>query len=223
MILALDIETMADAARVALLPEPEIDSRLVDPAKIKAAREKAKAKQAAQASLSPLTGRIICVGMVQEPANDAGKQAFALPEVNDDNERKLLQFVFDTISNPETRLVTFNGTHFDLPFIYRRAMILGVSPKHFGAPPLTTWTKRYGNDRHIDMMTVWAGSDRVADADNLADVAQSLLGETRAEEEYEKFPELMQTEEGRAHIAAACLHHTELTYRIYERALGTLF
>jgi len=154
---------------------------------------------------------------------DARNLSCVLPEATDANESKLLQFVFDAISNPETRLVTFNGTHFDLPFIYRRAMMLGISPKHFGAPPLTTWTKRYGNDRHIDMMTVWAGSDRVADFDNLDDVAMALLGETRAPEEYEKFPELMATQEGRDHIAAACLHHAELTYRIFERAQGCLF
>jgi len=219
MILGLDIETMPDAARVALLPDPNPKKGLVDPAKIKADIADKKAKQLENAAKHPMTGRVICVGMVSGNT----KNSAILSSVSDAEEVKLLQLVFETIADPETRLVTFNGNQFDLPFIYRRAMILGVSPKHFGAPPLSVWTKRYGNDRHIDMMTVWAGSDRIADFDDLADVAQAILGETRAEEEYDKFPELMQTEEGRKHIADACLHHTELTYKIYERALGTLF
>jgi predicted PolB exonuclease-like 3'-5' exonuclease len=220
MFLALDIETMADASRTANLPEPEVKlGNLVDPAKIKAKKDEAKADQLSKCGLSPMTGRVICCGAFS--TDTAG--AIILPEATDAAERELIQSVFKIMANPEVRLVTFNGNSFDLPFIYRRAMILGVAPKHFGAPPLTAWTKRYDNDKHIDMMTVWAGTNKLADADNLADVAAALLGETRAAEEYEKFPELMQTQEGRDHIAAACLHHTELTYRIFERAQGCLF
>lgn len=225
MIIALDIETMADAERVAAMPEPEVKlGNLVDPVKIRAKKDEAKAEQLASAALSPMTGRVICAGMVFGMPSDRNN-AIVLPAVNDATEFKLLQFVFDTISDPECRLITFNGAQFDLPFIYRRAMMLGVEPKHFGAPPLTTWTKRYGNDRHIDLLPAWCGSDSTAafKGNSLGAVAQAILGETREEEEYEKFPEMMQTAEGRAHIEAACLHHTELTYRIYERALGTLF
>lgn len=221
MILSLDIETMADAARIAALPEPKAKKNLVDPAKIKADIAEKKAKQVENAAKYPISGRIICIGI---HGDAPGMHHSSCVGTSDDDERSLLQGLFDNyLNDPEIRLVTFNGNHFDLPFIYRRAIMLGVSPKHFGAPPLSIWTKKFGNDRHVDMMTVWAGSDHIADADSLADVAQAILGETRAEEEYEKFPELMQTEEGRKHIADACLHHTELTYRIYERALGTLF
>ena len=169
-----------------------------------------------------MTGRVICCGL-----HGAGEGALhecpILPEVFDTTEAQLVQYIFEVIADPEVRLVTFNGNHFDLPFIYRRAMILGVNPKNFNAPPLSAWTKRYDNARHVDMMTVWTGTDRIGEVDNLADVAMALFGETRAEEEYEKFPEMMQTEEGRNHIAAACLHHAELTYRIFERAQGCLF
>ena len=221
MFLSLDIETMADAGRVANLPEPETDARLVDPAKIKAAKEKAKAKQIAQAALSPLTGRVICCGLFS--GNQGDSLCPTLTNVSDANEATLLQFVFGQIAVEGVRLVTFNGNHFDLPFIYRRAMILGIYPANFRAPPLTAWTKRYDNARHVDLISVWAGSDRVADFDNLADVALAILGETRAEEEYDKFPMMMQTKEGRDHISKACLHHAELTYRIFERAQGCLF
>ena len=224
MFLALDIETMADAARVANMPEPEVKlGNLVDPAKIKAKKDEAKAKQIEDAAKYPVCGRIICCGLYSDPPSSRYDECPIIPEPTDANEIKLLQYIFGIIADPEVRLITYNGNHFDLPYIYRRAMILGVSPKHFGAPPLTAWTKRYGNDRHIDMQTVWAGSEQLGDADPLELVAMALLGERKSPHDFAKFPEQMQTEAGRAEIAAYCLHDVKLTYRIFERAQGTLF
>jgi DNA polymerase elongation subunit (family B) len=217
----LDIETIPQDPEP-WAPSPKPPSGWKDPEKIAAWLAEHADDTRDETSLQALWGGIVvCVGIARDDHPVTVLRAQTLDEAG---ERVLLrQLAKGLDAYPRDPIVTWNGAGFDLPFIYRRAMILGVSPKNFGAPPLTAWTKRYDNDKHIDMMTVWAGTNKLADADNLADVAMALLGETRAAEEYEKFPELMQTQEGRDHISAACLHHTELTYRIFERAQGCLF
>lgn len=221
MIIAIDIETMGDAERVARLPEPEVAlGNIKDPAKIAEKIAAAKVKQAARAGLSPLTGRIIAIATAGE---GSATESVCCPLSNDETERELISGFFQLVAAPEMRIVTFNGSRFDLPFIYRRALMLGMHPRNYGAPPLSHLLKKYDNQAHIDLMRVWAGSDSIADADSLAEVAAGLLGETRSDEDYEKFPEMMQTMDGRQHIAEACLHHTRLTYQLYARMAGAMF
>ena len=221
MIIALDIETIPNTAMIDRLPEPEVPlGNLVDPAKIRAKQDAAKATQVEKMALDPLYGRVLCVAMVDE---DGSSNCPIMPEANDDTERTLMQWLFsEHLNNPETRLVTWNGNGFDMPFIYRRAMALGVSPKHFGAPPLATWTKKYGNDRHIDMMHAWGGTGG-KDYTKLDTVAKGLLGETKNEIDVTQFTEQMKTPEGRSEIVKYCIQDTALIMAIYKRALGTLF
>ena len=218
MIVALDIETIPNADMVSRLPECECtDARIKDPAKIAAHIEEKKAKQVDRMALDPLYGRVCCVALVSPEKNDVR----IITECNDEQEQGIIQSLMDTFSNPEIRLVTWNGNGFDLPFIYRRALALGVSPKHFGAPPLSTWTKKYNNDRHIDLMREWAcGGTEFTKLDS---VAAALLGAHKHDVDVTKFAEMMKTEEGRKEIADYCLQDTKLTYQIFERCLGTLF
>ena len=221
MIIALDIETIPNADMIARLPEPEVAlGNLVDPAKIAAKKAAAKSKQIEAMALDPLYGRVCCVCMV---GDGEGKNMTIMPESpTDENERSVIQQVMEIIAEPETRLVTWNGNGFDLPFIYRRAMILGVSPSCIGAPPLSAWTKKYGNDKHIDMMRVWVGDGR-NDFARLDDVAAAILGEHKQDHDFAEFPQLMQTPEGRAKIGAYCMQDTRLTFKLYEKAQGCLF
>jgi predicted PolB exonuclease-like 3'-5' exonuclease len=221
MIFALDIETIPNTAMIDRLPEPEVLlGNLVDPAKIRAKQEAAKATQVEKMALDPLYGRVLCVAMVGE---DGGSNCPIMPEATEEHERTLLQWLFgEYLCNPELRLVTWNGNGFDMPFIYRRAMALGVSPKHFGAPPLSTWTKKYGNDRHIDMMQAWGGTGG-KDYIKLDVVAKGLLGESKNEIDVTQFIEQMKTPEGRSEIVKYCIQDTEIAMAIYKRALGTLF
>jgi predicted PolB exonuclease-like 3'-5' exonuclease len=218
MIIALDIETIPNADMISRLPEPEVAlGNMVDPAKIAAKKEAAKSKQVADMALDPLYGRVCCVCMAGE------KEITIMPEsATDENERSVLQQVMEIIADPETRLATWNGNGFDLPFLYRRAMILGVSPSAIGAPPLSLWTKKYNNDRHIDLMRVWAGDNSQSFA-KLDSVASAILGVGKTEHDFAEFPALMQTPEGRAKIGAYCLNDTRLTFQLYQKAQGCLF
>ena len=223
MIVSLDIETIPNVAMLDKLPEPECtDSRIKDPAKIAANIAEKKAAAVEKMALDPLYGRVLCVAVVGEGPEGLSNCPI-LPEANDDTERKLIQWLFEEhLNNPELRLVTWNGNGFDLPFIYRRAMALGVSPKHFGAPPLSVWVQRYKTDRHIDMMQAWGGAGG-KDYTKLDAVARALLGESKCEIDVTTFADMMKTQEGRDEIVKYCIQDTALVMKIYERALGTLF
>ena len=220
MIVSLDIETIPNVAMIDKLPEPECtDSRIKDPAKIAAHIAEKKAGQVEKMALDPLYGRVLCVALVGEGIETCPITTLA----NDFEERALLQWLFEThLNDPELRLVTWNGNGFDLPFVYRRAMALGVSPKHFGAPPLSHWTQRYKTDRHIDLMQIWGGASG-REFTKLDAVARAILGESKAEIDVTQFVETMKTEEGRNEIVKYCVQDTKLVDKLFKRALGTLF
>ena len=226
MIAALDIETIPNPDAVPFLPEPEVKTgNIKDPAKIAEKVREVKEAQVASMALDALTGRACCYAMVGGSA--AGEEPTRYVEVlggvvNDDTERALIQSIMRVLGGEDCRLVTWNGIGFDLPFIYKRAMILGVDPANFGAPPLSAWTKKYSADRHFDLMQLWGGwkSGEYAKLDT---VAAMVLRERKIAVDVTTFPELLKTEEGGAKLAEYCMKDTELTWRLFERFNGFLF
>jgi predicted PolB exonuclease-like 3'-5' exonuclease len=223
MIAALDIETIPNPDAIPFLSEVEAPKNLKDPAKIAAAIAERKVSQIAEMALDALTGRVCCYAMVGQDGGEIMRYVEVLGgEVGDESERKMVQSIMRVLGGEECRLVTWNGIGFDLPFIYKRAMILGVDPAHFGAPPLSAWTKRYAAEKHYDLMQLWGGwkSNEYAKLDT---VAAMVLHERKAEIDVTTFPELLKTEEGCEKLTAYCLKDTELTWRLFEKMNGFLF
>jgi len=111
-----------------------------------------------KAALSPLTGRIVAVGAgfkhSEEPWEFAARsylhRQIGTPE-DDDAERHLIL----TLDNLAARLqpaalATFNGRLFDLPFLYARAAVLGLSLKW-------RWPTHKYDSRHVDLMDYFPG------------------------------------------------------------------
>jgi DNA polymerase elongation subunit (family B) len=225
MIAAFDIETIPNPAAAAFLPEPEAAKNLKDPAKIAADIAEKKQNQVSRMALDPLTGRICAYAMVS--TGEAPGELSRFVEVlsgtpGDDDERAMVQAIMRALGSEDMRLATWNGANFDLPYVYKRALILGVDPAHFGAPPLSAWTKRYSTDRHFDLMQIWSnwGSHEYTKLDL---VAGMVLGERKAEVDVTTFPEMLKTEAGCEAIASYCVKDTELTWRLFERMSGFLF
>ena len=219
MMIAIDIETIPNPDTFKFLPEPECtDSRIKDPAKIAAHIEAKRVKQRDGAALDPMTGRVCCWAGVA----DETETVETLEAQTDEAERTLIQSLMSVFGGEETRLITFNGIGFDLPFIYKRAIILGVDPGSFDAPPLSAWTKRYTADRHYDLMKIWDGwqSGTFSKLDTVAGV---VLGERKIDIDFATFPALLETKEGRAKIGEYCLMDTRLTYKLWQRFNGVLF
>ena len=223
MIIALDIETIPNAEMITRLPEPSIDSRLKDPAKIADAKAAAKAKALDGMALDALTARVCCFGACGIVTGDSeSTHGDIINAATDDEEKRVIQAIMEILGNDEIRLVTWNGIGFDLPMIYKRAMILGIDPANFGAPPLPVWCKKYSTDRHYDLMQIWGGWSTQGWA-KLETVASLVLGEHRADIDYALVPELIKSEEGRKSVMEGCMNHTKLTLELWRRFNGTLF
>jgi len=218
MIFALDIETIGNPDAVALLPEPKAHGRLKDPAKIAADIAEKKAALLADAALNALTARIVCFAAVGAD----GETVHCAQAATDEAERETVQRIMEFLGADDARIVTWNGTGFDLPMIYKRAMLLGVDPGHFGAPPLSAWTKRYSTDRHYDLMQIWGGWSAQG-FEKLDAVAGLVLGQRKAECDVTAIAEMIKTEEGRLKVADYCLQDTRLTWALWQRFNGCLF
>jgi len=203
---AIDIETIPNPDMVDSLPEPTVAyGNAKDPEKRAAKLAEAKVAQVDKMALNPLYGKVCAAGI----CGDGFSDSFSTTD-----EPGLIKWIFDHVGE---RICTWNGNGFDLPFLYKRALLLSVP-----APcSLGKWTKRYSYDKHCDLMQIWAqwnyGSNESLDA-----VSAVVNGQHKAEYNYKDFPEMMKTEEGQAKIAAHALEHAELTLKLYNRMSGYL-
>lgn len=218
MVYAFDIETMPILAKISELPEPELKlGNLKDPAKIAEKQAEARAEQIAKMALNPLYGRIICAVF---SGAEAAPVRFTAGD-DDEEERELIAGCFKVLRQGTTRLTTWNGGGFDLPFLFKRALLLRIPiPKAVGS--LDRWCKRYATTPHADLMQVWSGWDSRSYA-KLDDVAAAVFGEHKIGISFEEFPELVRDEEGRNRIADYCEQDTRLTLKLYHRFHGILF
>ncbi len=202
--LVIDIETMPDLGKVDMLPEPSISKVLKDEAKIAIAKEEARQAQIEKMALSPYEGRIACIGYCFENG---------VKDCHIADEATLLKRFFLEISNK--KLITFNGIGFDIPFIYKRAMILGIKP----SVPYSFLIKKYDNPFHLDLMLLEANHSRT-DAKSLDYLCKLILGKSKKEFDFKEIPELLKTEEGQIKLADYCKHDVELTYELYKKMEG---
>lgn len=109
--------------------------------------------------LSPGTGRIIVIGMWNVERNaggvlvegkskgwhDGGPQGY---KRFDGDEREMLEAFWKTVTGP-SRVVTYNGRGFDLPYLMIRSAMLGLQPSRnfLGGT-------RYATDPHCDLQEV---------------------------------------------------------------------
>lgn len=221
MVYAFDIETMPISSKIDELPEPEVRlGNLKDPVKIAEKQAEARAEQVSKMALNPLYGRIVCAVFFN--ASPAPLRFTAGDD--DEEERDLIRNCFKIMggsSDGPPRLASWNGAAFDLPFLFKRALLLDVwIPKTVGS--LDRWCKRYSTTPHADLMQIWGGWDSRNYA-KLDDVVGAVFGEHKTGISFEEFPELVKSEEGRKRIADYCEQDTYLTLKLYHRFDGVLF
>jgi predicted PolB exonuclease-like 3'-5' exonuclease len=112
-------------------------------------------------------GQVCCIGWA---IGDAEPTTLVLDDPSE--ERKMLADFFDALTRAfeedNRRIPTFvgfNHVSFDLPFLYRRAVILGVEPPKFFPINPPAWSE------HVeDVMLMWAGVKGRISMDNLCRV-----------------------------------------------------
>lgn len=198
-ILAIDIETMPNPDMISKLPEVVADSRLKDEEKIKADIEKKKAEQIEKMALSPLYGKIACIGYYGN----------GFKNVDILEEKEMLEILMSLIKNDEDILFTWNGNNFDWDFIIKRGIILAVDGYTLR---LLESIKSRRRENFIDLMEKWCGYGKFA---KLNEVASILLdGECKDDLDVKQIPELMKTTTGKEMIRRYCLRDCELTYKL---------
>lgn len=110
-------------------------------------------------ALSPLTGRIVCIGMVNPDTGGASTLALGSGPVGlatwfADDEAAMLGQFWQKIK-PYAVVVTFNGRRFDVPYLLHRSAILGVPASRFDL-----LAYRYANKPHCDLLDqlTWYGA-----------------------------------------------------------------
>lgn len=125
--LAIDIETAPIPELLDQIPMPDVAcGNLKDPIKIREKCDQARADQVTKAALDPHYGRIISIAIAwREP--DKSLRSHALTVADDTLEEHALRWAWDRCCEAGC-LVTFNGAAFDIPFMLRRSLIIGVRP-----------------------------------------------------------------------------------------------
>lgn len=206
---SLDIETMPIPGMESQLPEPEVKyGNTKDEFKRAQKRQEAIKKQINDMALSPMCGKICCAC--------AYGNGFELINCSLDEE-SIIESIFENVLSFNNQIVTWNGINFDVPFIYKRALFLGIKPP----VSMDVWMKRYSYNPHCDLMQAWCGwGNKYTGLDK---VSKALLDRGKTEIDFKQFPELMETEEGRDNIGEYCLEDCKLTFEVFEKCNNVLF
>lgn len=162
----------------ATMPKFKAPANLKDPVKIAAAIEEKKKEYIEDAALDPLTGQILCIGVL-DPLH--GFQPLGLADDEAAMLRAFWRIANDALGNFDN-LIGFNCNSFDLPFLVKRSW------KHGIRPPLILRNGRYWSKDIIDLREVWQMGDKQAHGS--LDTVSRFLGQAGKAGEGSQFAEL---------------------------------
>jgi hypothetical protein len=201
----MDIETGPAPNCLEHLETPEAPANYKDAAKIAEYVKNARAKQLADAALSPITGRVLVAGIQvgsTKPTLYEGEEANLLVEFWRDYRALRAQ-------KSPLDWVTFNGANFDWPFLVRRSWVYGIRP-----PPICNG-RGYPLEHLIDLRQRWQLGDRQAQGG--LGVICKLLGLGEKTGEGAEFAAIYESDRPKA--LAYLVNDLELLRRLAERIL----
>lgn len=143
---------MADSLADMVMPKFEAPSNYKDADKIAAHIACQQASWRDKLALDALTGRVCAIGSL--PNDDKGQVQMGFSK--DTSEKDLIESFWDYFQShtPVYRFVGFNIKRFDLTFLVRRSMALGVSI------PLGVRDGFYWGDSWVDLLEIYQCGDR---------------------------------------------------------------
>jgi DNA polymerase elongation subunit (family B) len=198
-----------DAPATGLPDETTLDDYLAAPEApaVAARRERIERYMA----LRPEFGHVICVGMGHDARGRGELETKALSARQVADERLILEGFWEVVrARRDWCFITYNGLAFDVPFLIRRSIYLGVAPTT-GLP-----MRPFALDSHFDVMRALANWER-ADTVRLEIVAE-LLGLAKSPAGMEGSQVLGLWQAGRIdEIEAYCLGDVRLVYEVFLR------
>jgi len=207
-ICVLDLETIANPAAIAALPEAEGKAGTKDPDKIAAQIEVKKKKQIEDLGKNPHTN-IICVGSFQD-FKTKEMTSFVLDK--DLNEAKMLQDIWDYIYD-YNYFVTFNGKSFDIECLRFHSML------HKVPISVAISQEKYKSDNHCDVRMVLAKDEKFAKGQQ-GFFTQMILGEGKPDGVDGSFVQHLWNCSCYDEIKDYCEDDVEKLGRLYERMIG---
>ncbi len=162
-------------------------------------------------ALRPEFGHVICVGLGHDARGRGELETKALTARHVADERLLLEGFWEIArARRDWCFITYNGLAFDVPFLIRRSIYLGVAPTT-GLP-----LRPFQPDGHFDVMRCLANWER-ADSVRL-DIVAELLGLSKSPAGMEGSQVLGLWRAGRVEeIEAYCLGDVRLVYEVFLR------
>lgn len=218
---SIDIETIPNMALVDSLPEPEVAvGHLKDEAKIAEKIAQAKKKQIDSMALDPFYARICSYAV----ASDTDLGVYHV--VGDTSEAEEIVLVTELLKELvvpdmyQTTFCTFNGYFFDLPFIFKRAMLLNITLPD-NCPTLKTFARRYDHIPHCDVMQELVGW-QTGKYISLENSSRAILGKGKIDCDVTKFIEMIRNGK-QDEIGTYNLEDSELTLSLYKKIKSYLF
>lgn len=174
-------------------------------------------KEAVQAAINKTSfdgglGQIVCIGWA---VNDEPAQVVGVEDLSSASEVGLLETWFRYLgklhSTSGTRpvLIGHNSNAFDIPFVWKRAMVLGVRPPVWFPRDPKPW-----GESTFDTMTQWAGTKDRISMDRLCKIL-GIEGKGDGPTGADVWP-MVQAGELKE-VAAYCMDDVDRTRHIYKR------
>lgn len=205
----IDIETEPDPSALAHPPEFQAPSNYKDPEKISAYKAQAFEDWKRKMALSATTGRILASGILTDSGYDVD---------HGQDEETTVSVCIDALDYAHVDGIIVGGwnhSQFDLPFIYQRALILGVKVPSRIFKPLERWNK--WQFQIADGMQIWAAGTK--EYASLNDVARVLGCGSKDDGISKNFGQVYR--EDREKALGHLRNDLVMTHAVLERMLGT--
>jgi len=148
--LGVDIETGPTKNALSYFSRSDVNlGVLKDPVKIEAKIAKAEDEFLDKAAISPFTGKVLAVGLTDGAVHEV---------LTYESEKEIITETLERIGSQlmqQRPVVGWNIIKFDFPFLFKRAMMLGVPwPQH-----IWDLKKGYAHSQIIDLMRYWNMGD----------------------------------------------------------------
>jgi len=162
-------------------------------------------------ALRPEFGHVICIGLGHDARGRGELDTKALTARQVADERFLLEGFWEIVrARRDWCFITYNGLAFDLPFLIRRSIFLGVAPTT-GLP-----LRPFQLDSHFDVMRCLANWERTESV--RLDIVAELLGLSKSPAGMDGSQVLGLWRAGRVEdIEAYCLGDVRLVYEVFQR------
>jgi predicted PolB exonuclease-like 3'-5' exonuclease len=221
--ISIDIESIPNLDLIGSLPEPEVAlGNTKDPEKIKAKIEEAKKEQIDKMGLNPFFARVCSFATWGDIEENCGFKVID-QDISDASEINLITHALHFFcAGPTTSpvIITWNGHNFDIPFLFKRAMLLQMDLPS-GLCGMSYFCRKYQHASHIDLMQELCGWNGHLKLDT---ASKMILGESKADHaDFSKFIDIIKSGDGDSEIGVYNLKDAELTWNIYKRVSPYIF